>query len=444
MQDKAASVSIEARQVAEAQEARERRSRWSWVQASAWTDRMLAALENGVKGDVWFSLIDKVYNPKNLWAAWCASARNGGSAGVDGITIEQYERDAEANIGWLSEELKLGTYQPKAIRRTYIPKADGTQRPLGIPTVRDRIVQGAIRQVIEPIFEKQFAAQSYGFRPGRSCRDALRRVQQLMNEEHHYVVDADFKSYFDTIPHRRLMAELQKHVADGRVLKLIQSFLDAKVMEGTEQWAAGAPQGAVLSPLLSNIYLNPLDHQMAQAGYQMVRYADDFVILCKTKEQAQAALEAVAAWTAQAGLTLHPTKTRIVDSRVEAFEFLGYRFERGRRFPRDKSMGKMRDTIRAKTRRTEGRSLRVIIADVNRTMRGWFGYFKHSYRTVFPSVDGWIRGRLRSILRKRHKQPGKARGADHQRWPNAYFVEQGLYALNEAFARECQSVKAAH
>jgi RNA-directed DNA polymerase len=407
---------------------------------------MLAALENGVKGDVWFSLIDKVYNPKNLWAAWCATAHNGGSAGVDGITIEQYERDVETNIGWLSEQLRLGTYQPKAIRRTYIPKADGTERPLGIPTVQDRIVQGAIRQVIEPIFEKQFAAQSYGFRPGRSCRDALRRVQQLHNEGHRYIVDADLKSYFDTIPHQRLMEQVRKRVADGRVLKLIQSFLDAKVMEGTEQWTpvSGAPQGAVLSPLLSNIYLNPLDHQMAQAGYQMVRYADDFVILCKTKEQAQSALEAVTAWTAQAGLTLHPTKTRIVDSSVEPFEFLGYRFERGRRFPRDKSMAKMRDTIRAKTRRTEGRSLPVIIADINRTMRGWFGYFKHSHRTVFASVDGWIRGRLRSILRKRHKQSGKARGSDHQRWPNRYFVEQGLYTLSEAFARERQSAKAAH
>jgi RNA-directed DNA polymerase len=446
MQDQAASVPDGARQVAEAQEARERRSRWSWVQASVWTDRMLAALENGVKGEVWFSLIDKVYNPKNLWAAWCASARNGGSAGVDGITIEQFEREAEANLGCLSEQLRLGTYQPKAIRRAYIPKADGTQRPLGIPTVRDRIVQGALRQVIEPIFEKQFAAQSYGFRPGRCCRDALRRVQQLMNEGYHYVVDADFKSYFDNIPHQRLMAEVQKHVADGRVLKLIQSFLEAKVMEQAEQWTpvAGAPQGAVLSPLLSNIYLNPLDHQMALAGYQMVRYADDFVILCKTKEQAHAALEAVATWTAQAGLTLHPTKTRIVDLRSEPFEFLGYRFERGRRFPRKKSMAKMRDTIRSKTRRTDGRSLRVIIADVNRTMRGWFGYFKHSHRFVFSGVDGWIRGRLRSILRKRHKQPGKARGTDHQRWPNRYFVEQGLDTLNEAFVRECQSVKAIH
>ena len=440
MQNKPTTVPPAAKQVGEV------RARWAWTETSVWTDRMLAALENGVKGDVWFSLIDKVYNTGNLWAAWIASARNGGSAGVDEITIEQFEREVESNLGRLSEQLKLGTYQPKAIRRAYIPKADGTQRPLGIPTVVDRIAQGAVRQVIEPIFEKQFAAQSYGFRPGRSCRDALRRVQQLLSEGHHYVVDADLKSYFDSIPHRRLMEQVQRRVADGRVLKLIQSFLDAKVMEGTEQWtpAAGAPQGAVLSPLLSNIYLDPLDHQMAAAGHQMVRYADDFVILCKTKEQARAALDGVATWTAQAGLTLHPTKTRIVDSRALPFEFLGYRFERGRRFPRDKSMMKLRDTIRAKTGRSDGRMLRVIIADVNRTLRGWFGYFKHSYRHVFLRVDKWVRGRLRSLLRKRHKHRGMARWSDQQRWTNAYFAGQGLISLKQAHAQARQSVKAAH
>lgn len=444
MQDQPTAVPAWAKQAGDSQ-AIERRARWSWVEAGVWTDRMLAALENGVKGDVWFSLIDKVYSSKNLWSAWSKVARNGGAAGVDGITIEQYEQDVEANLKKLSEQIRTGDYQPKAIRRTHIPKPDGTQRPLGIPTVCDRIVQGCIRHAIEPIFEKQFADQSYGFRPGRSCRDALRRLQELLKTGHHYVVDADLKSYFDTIPHERLMEQVQKHVADGRVLKLIRAFLEAKIMEQSAQWTptAGTPQGAVLSPLLSNIYLNPLDHQMASAGYQMVRYADDFVILCQTKEQAQSALEAVAAWTAQAGLVLHPHKTRIVDSRTEPFEFLGYRFDRGRRFPGNKSLAKLRETIRQKTRRTDGRSLPTIIADVNRTMRGWFGYFKHSYRTTFPSVDGWVRGRLRSLLRKRQKRRGKGRGKDHQRWPNSYFADQGLYTLTGAFVRECQSVQAA-
>jgi RNA-directed DNA polymerase len=328
----------------------------------------------------------------------------------------------------------------------YIPKPDGKMRPLGIPTVADRIVQGALRQVIEPIFEKEFAPHSYGFRPGRGCRDALRRVQQLMEMGHRYVVDADLKSYFDTIPHQNLMERVRQRVADGRVLKLIESFLEAKIMEGADQWkpTSGAPQGAVLSPLLSNIYLDPLDHQMAEAGYEMVRYADDFVILCKTKEQAQAALEAVSKWTAQAGLTLHPEKTRIVDSQVEAFEFLGYRFEHGRRWPREKSLKKLRENIRGKTHRSDGRALSEIIEDVNYTLRGWFVYFKHSYKTVFPSVDAWVRGRLRSVLRKRQKRPGKARGKDHQRWPNAFFAEQGFYSLHEAFAEARQSMKVAH
>jgi RNA-directed DNA polymerase len=438
-QENPTAVPTGAKQAGENPIARERRARWEWTEASIWTDRMLAALENGVKGGVWFSLIDKVFNPKNLWSAWCNVAENQGSAGVDDITTGQYEREAEANLGWLAEQLREGQYQPKAIRRTYIPKSDGKMRPLGIPTVQDRIVQGAVLQVIEPIFEKEFAAHSYGFRPGRSCRDALRRVQQLLETGHRYVVDADLKSYFDTIPHEQLMSLVRKRVADGRVLTLIESFLEAQIMEEASQWTptAGAPQGAVLSPLLSNIYLDPLDHQMATAGYEMVRYADDFVILCKTKEQAQAALDAVSAWVAQAGLTLHPDKTRIVDSQTGPFEFLGYRFENGRRWPRHKSMMKLRENIRAKTRRNDGRALSVIIADVNRTLRGWFGYFKHSYKTVFPDVDGWVRGRLRSLLRRRHKLRGKAKGRDHQRWPNAYFAGHGFRALTEAYARAC-------
>jgi RNA-directed DNA polymerase len=247
-----------------------RRQRWKWAEASVWTDRMLAALETEVKGNVWFRLIDKVWSEENLWSAWAKSAKNNGAPGTDGITIDRYEKDAEANLARLSEQLKAGTYQPKPIRRTHIPKPDGTKRPLGIPTVGDRIVQGAVRHVIEPIFEKEFASHSYGFRPGRGCKDALRRVDQLLKTGHRYVVDADLKSYFDTIPHDLLVKQVRTRVADGRVLKLIESFLESKIMEGLEQWTpmAGAPQGAVLSPLLSNIYLNPLDHLLAGRGGQ--------------------------------------------------------------------------------------------------------------------------------------------------------------------------------
>lgn len=445
-QNEPAEVPTGDKQAGEADARRAGTGRWAWVEAAVWTERMLTALETGVKGGVWFSLIDKVYNPRNLWSAWAKAARNKGSAGVDGVTIDRYEKDVEANLSRLSEQLRAGSYQPKPIRRTWIPKADGKMRPLGIPTVGDRIVQGAIRHVIEPVFEKEFARHSYGFRPGRGCKDALRRVDELLRSGYRYVVDADLKSYFDSIPHDRLMQEVAKRVADGRVLKLIEAFLKARIMEGLDQWtpAAGAPQGAVLSPLLSNIYLNPLDHQMAGKGYEMVRYADDFVILCRSRQQAEEALEEVRRWTAGAGLTLHPDKTRIADARQESFEFLGFRFEKGRRWPRDKSKRKLRDAIRLRTPRTSGLSLRTIIALVNPVLRGWFGYFKHADRRAMNEVDGWVRMRLRSILRQRQKRKGRGRGADHQRWPNAFFAEAGLFTLELAHRAACQSMKMAH
>lgn len=448
MQEKPTSVPREtgAQQAGEIHPRQARRLRWGWAEASIWTDRMLAALETQVTGGVWFRLIDKVYNPGNLWSAWAKSARNKGSPGVDGITIERYETDVEANLARLSEQLRTETYRPKAIRRTHIPKPDGTRRPLGIPTVGDRIVQGAVRHVIEPIFENQFATHSYGFRPGRGCKDALRRVDGLLKSGYRYVVDADLTSYFDTIPHGRLMQEIGKLLADGRVLKLIEAFLKARIMEGLDQWtpAAGAPQGAVLSPLLSNIYLNPLDHLMAERGYEMVRYADDFVILCKSRQQAERALDEVRQWTAQAGLTLHPGKTRIADAVEDKFEFLGFRFDKGRRWPRDKSKQKLRETIKKRTRRTNGVSLSVIVSRINPVLRGWFGYFKHAQRAAMREVDGWVRMRLRSILRKRRKLRGRGRGADHQRWPDSYFAKVGLFSLEAAHRMACRPMKMAH
>ena len=423
-----------------------RRARWKWAQAEVWTDRMLAALEYGVKGDVWLRLIDKVYDRRNLWASWCKSAANKGAPGVDGVTIDRYQKDVQANLQRVGEKLRDGTYRPKAIRRTYIPKADGSKRPLGIPTVEDRIVQGAVRQVIEPIFEREFATHSYGFRPGKGCKDALRRVDELLKAGYRYVVDADLKSYFDTIPHGKLMERVRERVADGRVLKLIEAFLEARIMEGLAEWTpmAGAPQGAVLSPLLSNIYLNPLDHQMAGRGFAMVRYADDFVILCRSKEQAECALAEVRAWVTQAGLALHPDKTRIVDAASEPFEFLGFRFDKGRKWPRDKSKAKLRATVRLRTPRTSGISLDAIIGSLNPVLRGWFGYFKHADKRAMREMDGWVRMRLRSILRKRRDRRGRGRGSDHQRWPNTFFAAAGLFTLEQAHLRACQSMKMAH
>lgn len=403
---------------------------------------MLTALEQGVKGGIWFSLIDKVYAPANLFASYAKVAANGGAAGVDHVTVEEFTKRLPRNLEKLATQLKDDAYRPQNVRRVDIPKL-GTKetRPLGIPTVRDRVVQGALRHVLEPIFERQFAEHSYGFRPGWGCKDALRRVDKLLKQGFRYVVDVDLKSYFDTIPHGKLLDEVRKHIGDSRVLALVEAFLKADIFDGMRQWTpeSGAPQGAVLSPLLSNLYLNELDHQMARLGYEMTRYADDLVIQCRTREAAERALAAVQAWTVQAGLTLHPTKTKIVDAEIDGFDFLGYRFVKHRRFPRRKSLAKFKDAIRAKTRRTAGRSLNMIVADVNRTLRGWFEYFQHSYRTTFPSLDGWVRMRLRSILRRRQGGSGRGRGTDHQRWPNAYFTEQGLFNLTTAHISVSQS-----
>ena len=417
-------------------------SRWAWAEPAVWTERMLTALEEGVKGDVWFSLIDKVYAKRNLAAAAMKVVANHGAPGVDHVTVEAFADDLDTNVTKLTAALRDGSYEPHAIRRVYIPKpGSNEQRPLGIPTVRDRVVQGAVRHVLEPIFEREFAEHSYGFRPGQGCKDALRRVDALLKQGYTYVVDADLKSYFDTIPHERLQNRLRERIADRRLLGLIETFLKAGIMDGLEEWEpeAGAPQGAVLSPLLSNIYLNPLDHHMAAQGFEMVRYADDFVILCRSQAEAEQALALVRQWCEAEALTLHPTKTKIVDVRVAGFDFLGFHFQttrRGRltRWPRNKSMQKLKDTIRAKTKRTNGHSLGYIIADVNRTLRGWFGYFQHSCRPTFAGVDGWVRMRLRSILRKRAGRAGRGRGRDHQRWPNLFFAKQGYFSLEAAFA----------
>jgi RNA-directed DNA polymerase len=413
-----------------------------WVEPAVWTERMLTALIEGVKGGKWFSLIDKIHPERTLARAYSQVAANQGAAGVDHVTVTMFGQNLDENLKRLSEQLRTGTYCPQAIRRHYIPKPGSQEkRPLGIPTVRDRVVQTALRMALEPIFEQEFAEQSYGFRPGRGCKDALRRVDELLKSGYTYIVDADLKSYFDTIPHDRLLALVGQKVSDGRVLSLIEAFLKQGVLDGLREWTPemGSPQGAVVSPLLSNIYLNPLDHLMAEKGYEMVRYADDFVILCRSPEEANQALALVQEWTATAGLTLHPTKTRIVNVADGEFDFLGYRFQKRIRFPRPKSMQKLKDTVRTKTKRTSGKSLREIISSLNPTLRGWFEYFKHSHRNTMTSLDGYIRGRLRSILRKRLGKRGRGRGSDHQRWPNAYFAALGLYSLKAAHELACQS-----
>jgi RNA-directed DNA polymerase len=404
---------------------------------------MLAALEDGVKGGKWFSLMDKVYARKNLEGSWEQVRRNQGAAGVDGQSVGKFQAQASKYLDELERELKEGAYRPQGVRRHWIPKPGSARmRPLGIPTVKDRIVQTALRNAIEPIFEKRFTEDSYGFRPGRGCKDALRRVEALLREGYTHVVDADIQSYFDAIGHGALLAEVEGEIADGRVLELIGRYLKQQVMEDAKAWTpeAGTPQGAVISPLLANIYLHPVDVALREAGYRMVRYADDLVILCKSEEQARKALALLEAEMSRRKLMLHPEKTRLVDAtQPGGFDFLGYHFERGYRWPRKKSLQSLKDKIRECTPRTSGHSLQQIIETANPVLRGWFGYFKHSHHTTFDRLDAWVRMRLRSILRKREHRTGPGTGPDHQRWPNAFFAQHGLFTLKEAHACACRS-----
>jgi len=417
---------------------------WSWVDTTIWTERMLAALDNGVKGSKWFSLIDKVARADTLRQAWEKVARNKGAAGVDGQSVEKFAAQAGAYLNELEETLKRGSYRPQPVKRVEIPKGPGQTRPLGIPAVKDRIVQTALKRVCEPIFEREFHDNSYGFRPGRGCKDALREVDRLIKDGYPHVVDADLKSYFDSIPHERLLARVEERISDGRVLDLIRGYLSQDILHGLVRWTptGGTPQGAVISPLLANLYLHPLDGLMQGKGYRMVRYADDFVILCRTAEEAKAALEEVHAWVEANGLALHPDKTQVGDCREtgQGFDFLGYRFEAGRRWVRKKSLKTMKDKLRSQTGRTRGVSLKRIIVEINPILKGWFGYFKHAHPLEFKRLDGFIRRRLRALLRKRAKRPGMGHcHADHARWPNAFFAEQGLFTLTGAHAQASQS-----
>jgi RNA-directed DNA polymerase len=400
-------------------------------------------LENKVRGGKWHALIDKVYAELNLYTAARKVTAKEKAAGVDGQSCEAFEEHLLVETRQLSEQLKGQTYRPSAVRRVHIPKPGrpNETRPLGIPTVRDRVVQRAIVSVIEPILDHQFHERSFGFRHGRGAHDALRIVEQKIQEGYVYVVDADLKSYFDTIPKDRLLKLIKEHISDSRMLNLIKLFLDQSILEELREWTpiAGVPQGAVLSPVLSNLYLNPLDHEMAEHGFEMVRYADDFVVLCRSEFEAEVALQMITEWVEQAGLTLHPTKTKIVDSRSQSFAFLGYSFRGDKIYPRRESLAKMKARITELTPRKRPGSIKSIAKELNRVLIGWFSYFRHCRWTIFKDLDAKIRSRLRRLLLKRHRKNPK-RLPRQQRWPNDYFAKAGLYSLREAHFRFDQSV----
>jgi len=404
---------------------------------------MLAALQTGVKGGKWHSLIDKVSRLETLGLGWAQVERNAGAAGVDRMSVERFAQARECYLGELASGLRDGSYRAQPVRRVYIPKGKG-QRPLGIPAVKDRVVQAGLKLVIEPIFEHEFEPRSFGFRQGLGCKDALREVDRHLKAGHFWVVDADLQSYFDTIPHASLLAKVGKRIADGRVLGLVQQFLKQDIMEDMKRWTptSGSPQGAVISPLLANIYLHELDVAMREAGLVMVRYADDAVVLCRSREEAESALARMRAWVDANGLRLHPDKTHVGDCRVagQGFEFLGYRFEAGQRWVRKKSLMSLRDKIRAKTKQTVGSSTACVIASLNPTLQGWYGYFQHAHRRTFSLVDGFVRRRLRALLRRQQHRPGQGRCLrDHQQWPNSFFADLGLFTMSEAHRLACQS-----
>jgi len=422
--------------------------RWPWVERCVWTERMLETLERGPRNGVWHSLIDKVYAVRTLTAAWEQVQANAGAGGVDHVSVGMFAANAAERIEELSRQLRERRYGPQPVRRVMIPKPGTTQqRPLGIPTVGDRVVQTALRMVLEPIFERDFARESFGFRPGRGAQQALQRVETLLAEGCTHVVDADLKSYFDTIPHAALLERVRTKVVDGRILELVEGFLKQGVMEeikGLCPTEVGTPQGGVISPLLANVYLDALDWKLHFAGWELVRYADDFVVLCRTKEHAEEVLGLVRHWCDEVGLQLHPQKTRLVDmGEPGGFDFLGYHFERTGRWPREQSRARLEHKLHGLTRRTCGENLSELVRErLNPILRGWLTYFRRSSNAAdFHSLDASLRARLRSILRKRHGLRGRSRGVDHQHWPNRYFDDLGLLSLKRLW-ESCRPVPA--
>jgi RNA-directed DNA polymerase len=412
-----------------------------------WTPAMVEA-RGKLKAErrKWYLLHDKVPDPRNLNEAWEQVRENAGAPGLSGETIEEYGKTVVERLRKVAERLREQRYEAQPIRRKWIPKTDGSgqQRPLGIPEVEDRIVQAAIVRVIEPIFEGKFFDGSYGFRPERGALNALEQLEREITAGKPYLVDADIRNCFGSIPHEGLMEEVGKEVSDPKLLALIRQFVEADIVEEVKRWTPeeGTPQGAVLSPLLANIYLHEFDQRMLAAGYGVIRYADDFVVTCRTREEAEHAREKAEEILKAMGLELHPQKTRVIDTRESRFQFLGYEFwpREGKplgRAPRPSSLQKMHDAVRRKTPRRSGKSMREIIADLRPTLRGWYGYFRYSLWTVFPRMDGFVRRRLRSILRRFEKRRGSAKNRDdNARYPNSYFRKLKFPSLSEAHEQE--------
>lgn len=351
------------------------------------------------------SLIDKVWNEKNLENAWKRVKENKGSAGIDRVTIQTFESNLPQNLAEIQRLIKENRYEPKPVKRVLIPKDNGKMRPLGIPTVRDRVVQQALKNILEPILEETFLPLSHGYRPNTSAHEAVRKAEEYLESGYHWVVDADIEGFFDHVDHSLLMDLVTEKVSDGRVLSFIESFLVSGIMnEGIfEASTEGTPQGGNLSPLLANIYLHHFDRRMIELGYTHLRYADDILIFCKYEWEAKDTLKRTKEiLERELKLKLSPEKTKIVHARKKGIEYLGFHFNGRWRRPRTKALKKFKEEIKQRTRRQQPRNLEAVIESINPIIRGWGNYFKEgTVKKLFGELDGYIRGRLRSFQAKR-------------------------------------------
>ena len=391
--------------------------RWQTKQGSSLSNRK------------WYSLYDKVYALPNLERAWKKVRSNRGAGGIDRQTIASFERKKEQELLELQRLLREKRYRPHPLRRVYIPKANREQRPLGIPTIRDRVVQQALLNILEPIFEPLFHDHSYGFRPQRNTHQAIEQVRKALKEGKEWIVDVDIRKYFDTVNHELLLDAVNEEISDGSVLRLLRRFLESGVLENgvwmvTEE---GTPQGGVISPLLANIYLNHFDWEMAKAGYEVIRYADDFVVLCASQDEAQQAYEAVKnIIEGQLHLQLHPEKTRIVQHKEGTFDFVGFLVHQRYLWPRIKSLDKFKDRVRILTRRQQPKNVQEVIGELNYALRGFGNYFRAAdVKGLFGRLDGWIRMRLRCFVEKK-----KAVKHQNYRITNDLLASLGLVSLS--------------
>ena len=361
--------------------------------------------------------------------AFKAVKKNRGSAGIDKISIEMFQSNLTENLLSLMRELKQGTYQPIPLRRVYIPKGKGKTRPLGIPSVKCRVAQEVIRRLINSTFESRFHNNSFGFRNGRNCHQAIERLMHYARKGNRYVVDIDIKGFFDNIPHELIMESIKARISDGNILRTIEKFLNSGVMEDgvIRSTTKGTPQGGVISPILSNIVLSHLDWYLEENGLLFVRYADDFVILCKTKPEAERALELARIFLKDMGLEESPEKTKISHF-SEGFNFLGFTIKSRSIQMMAKAKEKFQDTIRNITKRSHNLE-QDIIEDLNRVMRGTMNYFGTKFSTmthVFYKLDKWIRKRIRSMKYKRISSK------DHYRYTNKHIERMGLISCEKA------------